>query len=69
MRTNLVFVGHVDHGKSTLIGRLLFDTNSIPDAVIQGLWEAAQKEERRVEFAYILEFGFLPGDDEFKEIL
>ena len=32
MRENLKFVavGHVDHGKSTLIGRLLYDTNSLP---------------------------------------
>ncbi len=26
-----VIVGHVDHGKSTLIGRLLYDTNSLPE--------------------------------------
>jgi sulfate adenylyltransferase subunit 1 (EFTu-like GTPase family) len=26
-----VVVGNVDHGKSTLIGRLLFDTNSVAD--------------------------------------
>ena len=27
---NIVFVGHVDHGKSTVIGRLLVDTGSLP---------------------------------------
>ena len=27
----LVIVGHVDHGKSTLVGRLMSDTDSLPD--------------------------------------
>jgi predicted membrane GTPase involved in stress response len=27
----IVIVGHVDHGKSTLVGRLLHDTNSLSD--------------------------------------
>ena len=30
-RMNIVIGGHVDHGKSTIIGRLLADTNSLPD--------------------------------------
>jgi bifunctional enzyme CysN/CysC len=30
----LVVVGHVDHGKSTLIGRILHDTNSLPDGKV-----------------------------------
>ena len=29
-RTHIVVVGHVDHGKSTIIGRLLADTDSLP---------------------------------------
>ncbi len=28
---NIVVVGHVDHGKSTIIGRLMADTNSLPE--------------------------------------
>ena len=30
-RLKIVFVGHVDHGKSTLIGRIFYDTNSLPE--------------------------------------
>ena len=40
----LVVVGHVDHGKSTLIGRLLFDTHSVPDGKAERI-EAACKAE------------------------
>jgi bifunctional enzyme CysN/CysC len=31
----IVFVGHVDHGKSTLIGRILHDTGSLPEGKIE----------------------------------
>ena len=41
-RTSIVVVGHVDHGKSTLIGRLLADTGSLPE----GKLEAAEKASR-----------------------
>ena len=34
-----VIVGHVDHGKSTLIGRLLYDTNSLPEGKIEEIKE------------------------------
>jgi translation elongation factor EF-1alpha len=27
----IVIVGHVDHGKSTLVGRLFYDTGSLPE--------------------------------------
>ena len=30
-----VIVGHVDHGKSTLIGRLFYDTDSLPEGKIE----------------------------------
>ncbi|UCF81144.1 MAG: hypothetical protein JSV08_01600 [Acidobacteriota bacterium] len=36
---NLVFIGHVDHGKSTAIGRLLFDTGSISEQDLRKLKE------------------------------
>jgi len=31
----VVFVGHVDHGKSTLIGRILQDTDSLPEGKVE----------------------------------
>jgi len=37
---NVVIVGHVDHGKSTVVGRLLADTGSLPEGkleLVQGI--------------------------------
>ena len=34
----VVIVGHVDHGKSTLIGRLLNDTRSLPDGKVAAVY-------------------------------
>ncbi len=52
---NLVVVGHVDHGKSTLIGRLLFDTNSVPDGKAERLQAAAKAEGMEFEYAFLLD--------------
>ena len=34
-KMNIVVVGHVDHGKSTVIGRLLADTGSLPEGKLE----------------------------------
>ena len=39
---SLVIVGHVDHGKSTIIGRLLADTGSLPDGKLEKVAEEIQ---------------------------
>ena len=39
---NLVFAGHVDHGKSTIIGRLLVDTHSLSDGKLEQVKETCR---------------------------
>jgi sulfate adenylyltransferase large subunit len=51
----LVLVGHVDHGKSTLIGRLLFDTDSLPKEKIEEVRTVCEALGKELEFAYVLD--------------
>jgi bifunctional enzyme CysN/CysC len=50
-----VVVGHVDHGKSTLIGRLLFDTHSVPDGKAERIEAACRAEGMEFEHAFLLD--------------
>jgi len=50
-----VIVGHVDHGKSTLIGRLLYDTDSLAPDKIEEIKKASRQAGRDTEFAYLLD--------------
>ncbi len=53
---NVVFIGHVDHGKSTTIGRLLYDAGSIDEQVMRKLKEkAAAAGKAGFEFAYTMD--------------
>lgn len=53
---NLVFIGHVDHGKSTLVGRLLLDTQSIEQHIIDKYKkEAEEKGKATFEFAWVMD--------------
>ncbi|PJI08269.1 MULTISPECIES: GTP-binding protein [Clostridium] len=52
---NIVFVGHVDHGKSTLIGRLLYDTNSLPDGAVEKVKKISEAEGKKFEYAFLLD--------------
>jgi bifunctional enzyme CysN/CysC len=51
----VVFVGHVDHGKSTLIGRILTETGSLPDGKIEGLRKACAAQGQPFEYAFVLD--------------
>ena len=51
----VVFVGHVDHGKSTLIGRILHDTDSLPEGKIEHVKKACAAEGMEFEFAFLLD--------------
>jgi sulfate adenylyltransferase large subunit len=50
-----VVVGSVDHGKSTLIGRFLYDTGSLPEAQMEIVRQVSAGQGRDVEFAYVLD--------------
>ena len=54
-KLRVVFVGHVDHGKSTLIGRILHDTGSLPDGKVDEIKKACAAERMEFEFAFLLD--------------
>src|SRR3989337_1056208 len=53
---NLVFIGHVDHGKSTTVGRILYDTGHVEPHILEGFRkEAEQKGKATFEFAWVMD--------------
>ncbi|HKY87081.1 MAG TPA: adenylyl-sulfate kinase [Pseudorhodoplanes sp.] len=51
----VVIVGHVDHGKSTLIGRLLHETGNLPDGKLEQLKAVAKRRGMPFEWAFLLD--------------
>ena len=51
----IVTVGHVDHGKSTVIGRLLYDTKSLPEGAIDRVKKISKEKGKPFEYAYLLD--------------
>jgi elongation factor 1-alpha len=53
---NLVFIGHVDHGKSTTVGRLLYDSGNIDEQTLRKLKDKAQELGKAgFEFAFVMD--------------
>jgi elongation factor 1-alpha len=53
---NIITAGHVDHGKSTLIGRLLFDSGSLKEQELRKLKEMAKELKKETfEFAFVMD--------------
>ncbi|MDQ3136648.1 MAG: GTP-binding protein [Gemmatimonadota bacterium] len=52
---NIVIVGHVDHGKSTIIGRLLADTHSLPDGKLEQVRAQCELNSKPFEYAFLLD--------------
>lgn len=52
---NIVVIGHVDHGKSTVIGRLLADTGSLPSGKLEDVKERCAKSAKPFEYAFLLD--------------
>ena len=53
--TPIVIVGHVDHGKSTFIGRLLHDTDNLQDGKVAQIIESSKKRGLKIEWSFLLD--------------
>ena len=54
-RIRVVIVGHVDHGKSSLIGRLLYELDQIQDGKYEELKKISEKRGMKFEWAFLLD--------------
>ena len=52
-RLKVVVVGHVDHGKSTLIGRIFYDTDTLPVGKVESIQKACEAEGMPFEYAHL----------------
>ena len=51
----IVIVGHVDHGKSTLVGRLIHDTGSLPEGRYEAIKEMSERRGMPFEWAFLMD--------------
>jgi bifunctional enzyme CysN/CysC len=54
-KMNIVFVGHVDHGKSTIVGRLLADTGSLPKGKLEQVKLNCERNDKPFEYAFLID--------------
>lgn len=52
---NIVIVGHVDHGKSTVVGRLFADTGSLPEGKLEAVRKECERTGKPFEYAFLLD--------------
>lgn len=52
---NIAVVGHVDHGKSTVIGRLLADTGTLPEGKLQQVRDSCARNSKPFEYAFLID--------------
>lgn len=53
---NLAVIGHIDHGKSTFVGRLMYDAGAVPPHIIEKYREEAkQKGKESFAFAWVMD--------------
>jgi bifunctional enzyme CysN/CysC len=51
----VVIVGHVDHGKSTLVGRLLYETGSLPEGKFEQIQTVCRRRGMQFEWAFLMD--------------
>ncbi|MGH6944722.1 MAG: GTP-binding protein, partial [Geminicoccaceae bacterium] len=51
----IVIVGHVDHGKSTLVGRLFHDTGSLPEGKLEAIQAMCERRGMPFEWAFLMD--------------
>ena len=54
-RMNIVIVGHVDHGKSTLLGRLYADTGTLAEGKIEKIQAICRQQGKEFEYAFLFD--------------
>lgn len=52
---SIVIVGHVDHGKSTLVGRLFHDTDSLPDGKFEQVQASCKRRGMQFEWSFLMD--------------
>ena len=54
-RINIVLAGHVDHGKSTIVGRLLADSGALPDGKLAQVKAYCERNAKPFEYAFLVD--------------